>query len=113
LQLAVWLSVAASANARAPCERDSDARRRSPPRALPPLPARRLPTPRARTLIYGNWRHDHSGYAIDLVYEHGRLIGVRLLDTKASDRPLTLAPPIALAGRVGCRDVESAKHPCA
>jgi hypothetical protein len=27
------------------------------------------------------------GYAIERVYEHGRLIGVRLLETKASDTP--------------------------
>jgi len=26
-----------------------------------------------------------NGYTIERVYEHGRLIGVRLLDTKASD----------------------------
>jgi hypothetical protein len=28
-----------------------------------------------------------NGYAIERVYEHGRLIGVRLLETKASDTP--------------------------
>ena len=28
-----------------------------------------------------------NGYAIERVYEHGRLIGVRLLETKASDPP--------------------------
>ncbi|MGO9973894.1 MAG: hypothetical protein ACLP01_14030 [Solirubrobacteraceae bacterium] len=28
-----------------------------------------------------------NGYAIDRVYEHGRLIGVRLLDSAASDTP--------------------------
>jgi hypothetical protein len=27
------------------------------------------------------------GYTIERVYEHGRLIGVRLLETKASDTP--------------------------
>ena len=27
------------------------------------------------------------GYAIERVYEHGRLIGVRLLETQASDPP--------------------------
>jgi hypothetical protein len=28
-----------------------------------------------------------NGYAIERVYEHGKLIGVRLLDTKASNPP--------------------------
>jgi hypothetical protein len=28
-----------------------------------------------------------NGYAIERVYEHGRLIGVRLLETQASDPP--------------------------
>jgi hypothetical protein len=28
-----------------------------------------------------------NGYAIERVYEHGRLIGVRLLETNASDPP--------------------------
>jgi hypothetical protein len=28
-----------------------------------------------------------NGYAIERVYEHGRLIGVRLLDTEAPDPP--------------------------
>jgi hypothetical protein len=28
-----------------------------------------------------------NGYAIERVYEHGRMIGVRLLETEASDPP--------------------------
>ena len=30
-----------------------------------------------------------NGYVIERVYEHGRLLGVRLLETEAPDRPTT------------------------
>jgi len=35
------------------------------------------------------------GYAIERVYKHGRLIGVRLLGTEAPDPPSAQAPPMA------------------
>jgi hypothetical protein len=54
-----------------------------------------------------------NGYAIERVYEHGRMIGVRLLETEAPDPPTSrrrqrLAPTFAIATDATKRDLRSA-----
>jgi hypothetical protein len=45
-----------------------------------------------------------NGYAIERVYEHGRQIGVRLLETKAADPPVSRrVPPMAPSFAIGAR----------